>query len=356
MKLGLGLLLLTTIATAGPDKPKAPHGVTKIQIDYAWQSFSSDKWNATLTWDGTTFVSDKKKKIDPKLIDALYGAFSGKAASDPQQCISHTDDYPSFKVTIDGDDPVVFGSDSNCHAYVPWNITRGGKLAVQYNGDVFKAFQPILAATDDRWKQGGNAPVASFYGGAGERIDLGQYEASSGQSTGDAAKCARSLETNPQARTLFGDGIKVEEAYVSCSLGKSADCSQSEATMLFGWQGIRAQLDIPCTGGQVSIPPVMNDQMAQVSKFLGSKVVRAIVKNSDKGVRLFERDDWHLDAGGSMVDWAPKTNVIQIHWMGEKPNPALWKDIGVDVKSKMKKQYDWYSVDVKVDFDGKLVK
>ncbi|HEY0254825.1 MAG TPA: hypothetical protein VGC41_25040 [Kofleriaceae bacterium] len=358
MKVAVVVLLLAGTAFADPKaKPRSPHGVTKIQIDYAWMSFSSDKWNATLTWDGAAFVSDKKKKkVDPALVEALYTAVNGgRTEPEPRSCISHTDDYPHFQITIEGDEPLTFGSDSNCHAYIPWNITRGAKLSVQYTGDAWKGLAPLLAATDEKWKKAGNSPMAST-GLGGERVDLGSYIASKGSSGGDAPACAKSFETSPQVKVLFGDGIKVEEVYLGCDLGSSADCSAASATMLFGWQGIRAQLDVPCTGGVVGRPAALNDQIGEVKKLLASKPVRALVRNSTDPVRLYWNQGWHLDGGMTNVDWEPKTTTMNFRWSGQTPATSLWADIGIDVKALTKKNYGWLSVDVKLDFTGKIVK
>src|SRR6185503_20965619 len=88
MKHVWAVLLVVGTAQAAPAKP--PHGATKISIDYTWQSFSHDERHYTLAWDGTRYVSDKKKPIDGALVAALYASLTTtRETSDQMQCISH---------------------------------------------------------------------------------------------------------------------------------------------------------------------------------------------------------------------------------------------------------------------------
>ena len=192
------------VASANP-QAKPPHGAMHIAIDYTWQSFSKDEAHYKLDWNGTTYTVGKRK-VDAKLIDALYASLTGlHDASDPLRCISHTDDYPAFVVAIDGDEPLKIESQSNCHAYVPWNVTRAGKLQAQFSGDIWHALSPILAASADRWKTGGNSPIATTAFG-GEMVGLGEFQRGSNVvGNADAGKCVHDLETSADARKLFGE-------------------------------------------------------------------------------------------------------------------------------------------------------
>ena len=142
MKHSVWLIALAAgVASASP-QAKPPHGAKRIAIDYTWHSFTSDEAHYKLAWNGTTYTAGKRT-IDPALIEALYASLTNlRDAPDQLHCMSHTDDYPAFIVTIDGDEPLKIDSASNCHAYVPWNVARDGKQQVQFSGDIWRALHP----------------------------------------------------------------------------------------------------------------------------------------------------------------------------------------------------------------------
>jgi hypothetical protein len=358
MKHGLWLVVLVGAVSQAAPGAKAPHGAKKISIDYTWQSFSHDERHYKLEWDGTHYVSDKKMQVDSKLVDALYASLTTtRETTDPLQCISHTDDYPAFVITIEGDEPLTLTSRSNCHAYVPWMVNKGGKLYVQFTGDAWRGLSPLLAAVDVKWKA--NEPMATMsYGG--EMVGLGEY--GNGQSIGDAEKCAHSFEINPQAKQLFGDPIKIDEAQLGCDLGQSADCTSDVAEAAFVINGINMQIDFACTNGVASIPPQAAKAYAELAKFTSSKVVRAVVKVSGTNPRprLWNNGSWNIESGTEgvpMLDWDPKTNVIDARdFGGSKPNAAFWKELGIDPKPLVKMRDGYPELEVKLDLGGKIVK
>ena len=358
MKLSVWIvaLLAASVAQADP-KAKPPHGAKQITIDYTWQSFSSDEWHTKLEWNGSTYTAGKRT-IDPKLIDALYASLTDlKDEAEELRCISHTDDYPAFKISVDGDEPVKISSESNCHAYVPWNITMGGKQRAQFSGDVYRALKPILVGADDRWKKGGNSPEASTYGG-GEMVGLGEFDASSGKASGDAGKCAHSFETNPQAKLVLGD-IKVTELQLGCDLGASKDCSAGEAQAAFEWQGLTTQLDIPCTNGVVTLPATASTALTELKAFVTSKPVRALVKLSTRPPRLWNRGSWNAEGdfdGAPILDWSPKSTTISARAFGQTLPVTFWKELGIDPKPLAKKHDGFFELELKLDFAGKRVK
>jgi hypothetical protein len=349
-------LLAAGVVQADP-KVKPPHGAKQLTIDYTWHSFSSDEWHTKIAWNGTTYAAGKRT-IDPKLIDALYASLTDlKDEPEELRCISHTDDYPNFKISVDGDEPIKISSESNCHAYVPWNITIAGKQRAQFSGDVYRALQPILAGADDRWKKGGNSPEASTYGG-GEMVGLGEFEASTGTSSGDAGKCAHSLETNPQAKLVLGD-IKVTELQLGCDLGASKDCSADEAEAAFEWQGLTTQLDIPCTNGVVTLPATASTALTELKTFVMSNPVRALVKLSTRPPRLWNNGSWNAEGdfdGAPMLGWAPKSTTISARAFGQTLPVAFWKELGIDPKPFAKKHDGFFELELVLDFAGKRVK
>jgi hypothetical protein len=356
MKHSVWVCVVLAAGVAHADQPKPPHGAKHIAIDYTWHSFSSDEWHAKLEWSGSTYTVDKRT-VDPKLVDALYASLTNlEDEPEPLRCISHTDDYPAFKIVVDGDEPITITTESNCHAYVPWNITTAGKAHVQFTGDVYRALKPILAAADDRWKKGGNSPDASMDLGV-EMVGLGEYQAGK-PSTSDAGKCAHSLETNPQARLVLGD-IKVKELQLGCNLAESADCSAGMIEATFAWQGLELQLEMPCTGGQVSMPTAQVSALTELQGFVTSKPVRSLVKLSSHAPRLWNNGTWSVEGdadGAPLLSWAPKTKVIDARAFGQTIPVTYWKELGLDIKPLLKKDNGFYELDVKLDFTGKRAK
>ncbi len=359
MKHSVWLVTLAAgVASANP-QAKPPHGATRIAIDYTWQSFSSDEAHYKLAWNGTAYTVNQRK-VDPALIDALYASLTNlRDVPDQLHCMSHTDDYPAFTVTIEGDEPLKIDSESNCHAYVPWNVMRDGKHQVQFSGDIWRALSPVLAASDDRWKRGGNSPIATTSLGV-EMVGLGEFHRGDKlDADGDAGKCVRDLETSADARRLFGE-IHVEELGLGCELSASPDCTAAEVEAVFTWRGLRAQIDVPCTNGKISLPPALVAAYAEADKFLLSKPVRTIVKLSQDAPRLWNNGMWNVEAGGEgmpMLAWQPKTTVIEARGIGDDKLPlAYWNELGIDAKPLVKQRNGFSELDVKLDFAGKLVK
>jgi hypothetical protein len=354
MKHVWAVILVAGTAQAGPAKP--PHGATKISIDYTWQSFSHDERHYTLAWDGTRYVSDKKKPIDGALVDALYAALGNTHETAGRlQCISHTDDYPAFVITIEGDEPLTITSSSNCHAYVPWMIEKAGKLSVQFTGDAWRGLAPILAGLDGTWQA--NEPAATMSYGA-EKVRLGHYEPG-GTSTGDAAKCAHSFEIDPQAKQLFGE-IHVEEAALACDLNASTDCTSEVVGAKFVFDGLDAQLEFACTGGVASLTPPQVKAYAELKRFTSSKVVRADVKVSKGRPRLWKDGRWNVESqsdGVPFLEWSPPDTTIAARDSGStKPNAAFWSELGLAPKPYAKVPVGYTQLEVTLDFGGHVVK
>ena len=360
--LRVATVLVAGIAHADPQPAaKPPHGAQHLSIDYRWQSFSRDERHYKLAWNGTAYTAGTRA-IDPKLVDALYASLVKlRPAPDPLRCISHTDDYPAFTIAIDGDEPVAIDSESNCHAYVPWNVAIGGKHLVQFDGSIWRALAPILVAADDRWKRGGNSPMASTAMG-GEMVLLGAYKASgvaSGTPTGDAAACAHSLETNPQARAILGEPIAVSELELGCDLSASPECTTGESEATFAWQGLAARIDLPCTQGTVSLPRELVATLTELAGFVASKPVRTLVKVAHDPPRLWNNGEWNVESiggGAPTLSWKPGTTTIGARSFGEPPSPAFWKALGIDVSRLVSSPADDSKLELQLDFRGNRVK
>jgi hypothetical protein len=358
MKHTVWVVALLSITVHADPKSKAPHGAKHIAIDYTWQSFSRDERHYKLDWNGSQYKSDKAKLVDAKLVAALYDALSTatREVPDELQCISHTDDYPAFTIKIDGDEPISITSRSNCHAYVPWNLKKDGKVYAQFDGNAWRALAPILAGLDGKWHA--NEPMATTSTG-GEMVGLGQY-ARNGQSNGDAAVCAHSFETNAQARQLFGDPIVIDEAAIGCDLGSSPDCSSDIAEARFAVDGLSAQIDFACTNGTASIAQASVALYRDLRRFLASKPVRVLVKHAsaDSPPRVWNNGSWSIegDANMPMLDWDPRGTTISASAMGQPIDPTFWRELGIDPKPLTKQENGYAELKAKLDFSGKLVK
>jgi hypothetical protein len=161
MRLAL-LITMLAVTVAHADDAKPPSGAKRITIDYTFTSFHRNELHYKLEWNKTEYRADNQKSVDPKLIEALYASLTGLREFDEDiRCISHTDDYPHFAITIEGDHPVTITTDSNCHANVPWNVTQNAKHYAQFNADIPKVVYKLLAAVDpDHWKGRADSPEA----------------------------------------------------------------------------------------------------------------------------------------------------------------------------------------------------
>ena len=343
--------LLGGVASAGPS-----HGAKRVTIDYTYSSFHHDERHYTVEWKTTGYVAGKRA-IDGKVIDGLYDALTGlHDSADEQRCISHTDDYPEFTVTIEGDDPLVVSSKSNCHGYVPWNVTRKGKRFAQYNGQAGRAVRALLFAIDpDHWKRPPDSPEATMDMGT-EYVPIAEYRP--GDTTTPAGSCARELEHDARSRELFGEAVTVGELVLVCDLSASPECTATIAASKLRWDGVEAQLELPCTGGHVDFA-AGTARIAELHRLLDSKPVRALVKLSGRTPRLFFAGTWRILASdGDLpdLDYEPGTAAIEARAASEHGpgGVAFWKALGLDA-AKLTKVQDGFSVtSATLDFDGRV--
>jgi hypothetical protein len=347
MKIALALLIMAGVAYAKP-----PHGATRVVLDYTYASFHRAEHHYTLEWKDNGYVAGKRA-VDAKLVAALYSALGDLREVDHElRCISHTDDYPSFTVTVAGDEPIIVGSESNCHGGVPWMIKKGDKYYAQFSGAAGRAVRALFAAADpDTWKDGGDSPEASTAFG-GEPVGLDQLPGK------DAAACAKAFESDARALKALGENVHVSELELGCDLSQSADCTKTFAEAAFLWLGVKTQLEFSCTGGK---PDGFEPALAEARKFLASKPVRAMVKIlGHDAPRTWKMGGWQLEGGseGPMLGYDPKSGRISARAFGgnDPPAAAFWKELGIDAKKLSKKDDSWYEVNATLDLAGKLVK
>jgi hypothetical protein len=363
MRLAL-LITMIGVTVAHADDARPPAGATRITIDYTYSSFHSNELHYKLEWNKTGYRADTRKSIDGKLVEALYASLTGlREFDDDIRCISHTDDYPSFTIAIEGDSPVVLNTRSNCHANVPWNVIRNGKHYAQFNADIPKAVYKLLAALDpDHWKGRADSPDAFTAFGA-EIVDLGGFSPAFQQASPAAVACAKDLETSPRAKKLFGEAVAVSELGLMCSLSRGADCRDTTAQATFTWDGVEARVELPCTKGVIEIPAPTAAKLTELRAFLDSKVARTLVRRAGKQPpRVWSNGSWMMEAmidDGPMITFTPGTKTINIRSVGDKGPSAVafLKDLGIDAKQVTRKQGDgFFETEANVDFDGHLVK
>jgi hypothetical protein len=352
------------VTVAHADDTRPPAGATRITIDYTYSSFHHNELHYKLAWNKTEYRADTKKSIDGKLVEALYASLTDlREFDDDIRCMSHTDDYPRFTIAIEGDSPVILNTESNCHANVPWNVIRNGKHYAQFNADIPKAVYKLLAAVDpDHWKGRADRPE-SFTEFGEEIVGLGEFSLALKRTSPAAVACVRDLETSPRAKKLFGEALAVSELDLMCSLSSSADCRDTIALATFGWDGVEAQVELPCTKGVIEIPAPAAAQLTELRAFLDSKVARTLVRMAGKHPpRVWSNGSWMMEAmidHGPMITFKPGTKTINIRSVGDKGPSAVafLKELGIDAKRVTTKQGDaFFETEANVDFDGHLVK
>lgn len=363
MRLALLLTMLgATVAHADGARP--PAGATRITIDYTYSSFHHNELHYKLAWNKTRYRADTKRSIDGKLIEALYASLTDlREFDDDIRCISHTDDYPRFTIAIEGDSPVILKTESNCHANVPWNVIRNGKHYAQFNADIPRAVYRLLAAVDpDHWKGGADSPEASMSFGE-EMVGLGEFSPTFKRASPAAMACVKDLETSPRVKQLFGEALAVSELSLMCSLSSGADCRDTIALATFGWDGVEAQVELPCTKGVIEIPAPAAAQLTELRAFLDSKVARTLVRMAGgHPPRVWNNGSWMMEAmidDGPMITFKPGTKTINIRGAGDKGPSAVafLKELGIDARRVTTKQGDsFFETEANVDFHGHLVK
>ncbi len=355
MKHVAAIAAIAAAAQAGPTA-KPPYGANRVAIDFSRSTLRGhDKRHYALVWNGTEYRTDNGNRVDAALIDALYAALTPtRETPDRLDCNSHTDDYPAFDIAIEGDDPVELTSTSNCGSYAPWNIERDGKLFVQFSGDAWGALASIFAAVDSTWH------VGPWDSGGGSVL-LAIYSPADGASTGDAERCARSLEANPQLRRFFGAPIRVEQLGVSCNTSRSPDCSKPQTDGMIAFGPIEVHLDVTCTNGVGAVLPRSLDAYKPALGFVASKPVRALVAAMGSATAPLEFDgfSWAIDpdvAGIPRLSWVPGDRTIWLHAIGnDPPNAAFWHALAIDPKPLIGSVGGTPVIDEKIDFAGAIV-
>jgi hypothetical protein len=354
-------MIAATVAHADDGKP--PAGATRITIDYTYTSFHRNELHYKLEWNKTEYRSDTRKSIDGKLVEALYASLTGlREFDDDIRCMSHTDDYPRFTITIEGDSPVIVNTESNCHANVPWNVIRNGKHYAQFNADIPKAVYKLLAALDpDHWGGRADSPE-SFTAFGGEIVGLGEFSLELKRASPAAVACAKDLETSARAKKLFGEALAVSELALMCNLSSSPECRDTIAVATFLWDGVEADVELSCTKGVIEIPAPAAAQLTELRAFLDSKVARTLVRMAGKHPpRVWNNGSWMMEAmidDGPMITFQPGTKTINIRSMGDKGPGAVafLKALGIDARRVTTKQGDAFETEANVDFNGHLVK
>ena len=340
------LFVLAALALpAGADPAKPPHGATKISIDHERIGWQRSEEHHVIEWKGGRYVTATGTAVDAKLIDDLYASLGGlREATQKLRCRSHTDDYPKFKVVVEGAEPLVIESESNCGSYRPWSVEKGGKRFVQFSGQAWRGVGDLMAAVNKDWVK---RRYRMSMGGM-ELIHLGDYPGS-----GEPAACAKSFESDAQLKRLFGDPT-LRELSLTCDLHESADCSTTRAKATFSWRGVEVSLDVSCSGGAIKLPARFAETQAALTRLVDSKPVRALVKTAPKAPRLWKVNDWIVqvvEPGFPTLSWSEGATTIGARIVGASPHAGYWKELGIDAARLPRRGS---VVDVQLDFAGKL--
>jgi|GEM_PF-6227696 len=101
-------------------------------------------------------------RIEPKLVESLLGSL---ADLHPSQfslvSLSHTDDYPSWRMELVGDDGrrlLVYSSSTGNPGAAPWNVLDNGRLYAQFNDAVAQPMSELFQSPQGQ-------PAAAFFPG-----------------------------------------------------------------------------------------------------------------------------------------------------------------------------------------------
>jgi hypothetical protein len=342
--------IISAIVLVGSSAAAEPK-ITKVSIEYTYQSFHRNALSYAITWSGGAYRAGKRV-IDTALVDALVASLTDLRTSDRElSCTSHFDDYPRFQVAIG--DNIVLSSSSNCHSHVPWNVVRDGKRFVQLTGAADRALLALLVEVDpDKWRTGPDAPEATMSLGR-EQVVLDEYKAGDSAST-PAAACANDLEASARAKKLIGAAPHVSELVLLCDLAASRDCTATTATATFVWAGLEARVELPCSGGRVTI-----DELETLRPFVHSKPVRLVTDLSKDQPRMWQAwGIWQVEGGVEVPRLQYKPGgTIEARALDEHPPAiAFWKKLHIDAsKLTHKDDTGWYETSAKLDLAGRLV-
>jgi hypothetical protein len=207
----------------------------EIVIDYR-RSPGRERLSYTLWESGSAFqVDGTGARIEPALVTALLSAGTGlHPAEEPQDCTSHTDDYPKFTLRLrrDGADIAELTSTSNCANHVPWNLVYEGRLLVQYDGSIWPKVHALLVAIDaSTWRS-----KTPYDMGKGS-IDVLPERGSGGGEPSDSlsARLVSLIGADSTYRARFGDaGLTVASA--RCKPNREPDCETLDVKARVAWK------------------------------------------------------------------------------------------------------------------------
>ncbi len=345
----LALVTLAGCTLAHGDYPAPPsvpvQGATRITIAYDHRSFTATSASYVIEWNPHVGYVTDRHAIDLGAIEALYAALTGLVPAETVPgCLSHTDDYPSYSIVVEGTHPLDLWSSSNCRWNAPWAVEVGDHRFAQYDGDVGHAVASLLAEVDpDAWPVPAPRPP-------GERLLLGQYRAGGDESSA-AAACAHRIEASSAVRDAFGVPIKIAELALACDRAHDPACIKLDASARFDWDDVDARFSFVCANGAVDWPEASTKLVADLRRFLDSKPARVIVQLSSHP-QLLHGDHWRLvplDPALPELAYDPGQPSIDMVFRARHGDPAspFWTTLGVTPAPPM--------FGGLIDFDGQLI-
>lgn len=116
----------------------------------------------TVRWDSGAYKiagSEVESNLVSKLQESLQELYPSPTIINT---ITHTDDYPHWRLEIVGKDGnrIQLISDSNTESAIPWNIIYNGRIYISWNNDILPAVTKLYGTQK-------GVPMASFYPGIG---------------------------------------------------------------------------------------------------------------------------------------------------------------------------------------------
>jgi hypothetical protein len=136
--------------------------VDRIEYVYEWWGLGDPilDYQVVLREEGGYRLDDVH--VQPEVVDALIASLTDLHPSQfSLVALSHTDDYPSWRIELVGDDGrrlLVYSSSTGNPGAAPWNVLDNGRLFAQYSGAVAQPMSDLFHSPQGQ-------PAAAFFPG-----------------------------------------------------------------------------------------------------------------------------------------------------------------------------------------------
>jgi hypothetical protein len=337
--------------------------VTRLVIEYKHSGWRHEARTYVVEARKGGKFSSGERTIDASLVDAVAtAAVANLHPSDGMStCSSHTDDSPSFHVTIKGRRTIELFSTSHCARNAPWNVARGGELFVQYDASVAPPLYALLAVIEpERWKPSPPKGVGHerLLLGATPSDYRGSRPAGVKRSASRAAACARSVEASAEVRAALGGPVTITHLSIGCDVEREPACRRTEARGWMAWRGIDLRLPFTCVDETVDAAS-FSAPLAVVTPFVDSKVFAAWLSVAGGKGTL------ELELPGALrlrslrapeVWYNASTQTIDVRAQDKAADAPFWTALGIDPSTRIYEGPDHYqSSRARLDLAGRLL-